>query len=203
MEQAQQLLDLLARAHLVQPASAGRYGMHDLLRAYATYLAGLEDTEKERRAALIGLFDHYLSAAAAAMDILVPAETHRRPRVPPPGTPAPPVADPAAARAWLDAERVTLTTVCAHTASRGWPGHTTGLGTTLFRYLEGGGHYPDALTISIHALHAARHTGDRAAEAHTLTNLGDVYQRQGRYEQAAEQPPASHRPVPRDRPPGR
>jgi len=186
VEQIQQLLDLLARAHLVQPASAGRYGMHDLLRAYATYLAGLEDTEEERRAALTRLFDHYLSTAGIAMDTLVPAETHRRPRVPPPGTPAPPVADPAAARAWLDAERVTLTTVCAHTASRGWPGHTTGLGTTLFRYLEGGGHYPDALTISTHALHAARHTGDRAGEAHTLTNLGAIYGRQGGYQQAAE-----------------
>ncbi|MCA1676642.1 MAG: ATP-binding protein, partial [Actinobacteria bacterium] len=44
VEQAQHLLDLLARAHLVQAAIPGRYGMHDLLRAYATYLAGLEDS---------------------------------------------------------------------------------------------------------------------------------------------------------------
>jgi len=41
---ARQLLDLLARAHLIQPArrypaDTGRYGMHDLLRAYATQLA--------------------------------------------------------------------------------------------------------------------------------------------------------------------
>ena len=33
------LLDLLARAHLIQPVGPGRYSMHDLLRAYARELA--------------------------------------------------------------------------------------------------------------------------------------------------------------------
>ena len=186
LEQAQHLLDLLARAHLIRPTSPGRYGMHDLLRAYATYRAGIEDSEAERWVALTRLFDHYLATAAAAMDTLVPAEAHRRPRVPPPGTLSPLVADPAAARAWLDVERAALTAVCAYTAAHGWPGHTTGLATTLFRYLEGGGHYPDALTISTHALHAARDADDRTGEAHTLSNLGAVYGRQGGYQQAAE-----------------
>ena len=186
VEQAQQLLDLLARAHLVQPASPGRYGMHDLLRAYATHLATDEDPEGERRAALTRLFDHYLATAAAAMDMLHAAEHDRRPRVPSPTTPTPPVADPPAARAWLDTERVTLTAVCAHTATRGWPGHTTGLATTLYRYLEIGGHYPEAVSIHTHALHAARDAGDPVGEAHALDNLGFVYRRQGYYPKAVE-----------------
>ncbi|MCA1671293.1 MAG: tetratricopeptide repeat protein, partial [Actinobacteria bacterium] len=186
VEQAQHLLDLLARAHLVHPASPGRYGMHDLLRAYGTYLAAGEDSEQERRAAATRLFDHYLATAAAAMDTLHPAELHRRPRIPAPATPTPPMTDPAVARAWLDAERITLIAVCAHTAGRGWPGHTTGLASTLFRYLEFGGHYPDAVAIHTHALHAARHIGDRAAEAHALTNLGTLYVLQSRYQQAAD-----------------
>ena len=154
LEQAQHLLDLLARAHLIRPTSPGRYGMHDLLRAYATYRAGIEDSEAERWVARTRLFDHYLATAAAAMDILVPAERHRRPRVPPSATPSPPVADPATTRAWLDAERVALTTVCAYTAAHGRPGHTTGLAGILFRYLEVGGHYPNAVAIHTHALHA-------------------------------------------------
>jgi DNA-binding SARP family transcriptional activator len=50
LDGARQLLDLLARAHLIQPArrhpaDTGRYGMHDLLRAYATQLASAEDTD--------------------------------------------------------------------------------------------------------------------------------------------------------------
>ena len=41
--QAKDALALLARAHLVHPAGGGRYGMHDLLRAYARELAAAED----------------------------------------------------------------------------------------------------------------------------------------------------------------
>ena len=185
-DQAQRLLDLLARAHLVAPTSPGRYGMHDLLRAYATQLATGEDSVQERRAVLTRLFDYYLSTAAAAVDTLHPAEAHHRPRIPPQAMPIPGVTDPAAARAWLDAERATLTATCAHTAAHGWPGHTTGLSTVLFRYLDVGGHYPDAVAIHTHALHSARDTGDRAAEVHPLTYLGLVHWRQGHYDHAAE-----------------
>ena len=80
MRQAGRALDVLARAHLVQPAGPGRYGMHDLLRAYARELAAASDGEDDRQAALTRLFDHYLHTAAAAMDTLLPAERHRRPR---------------------------------------------------------------------------------------------------------------------------
>ena len=80
--QARDVLALLARAHLVHPAGAGRYGMHDLLRAYASRLAAAYDGDAARTPALAGLYDYYLAAAASAMDVLVPAEQHYRPRVP-------------------------------------------------------------------------------------------------------------------------
>ena len=184
-DQAQQIVDRLARAHLVQAPRPGRYGMHDLLRTYATHLADVEDSEAERRAGLTRLFDHYLATAAAAMDTLIPAEQHRRPRVPPPATPTPPMPDHAQARVWLDTERPTLTAVSAYTTAWGWPDHTTRLSTTLYRYLDAGGHFPDGLTIHTHALHAARHTAEPTAEADALLNLGRIYWRQGHYGQAA------------------
>ncbi|MGH3825477.1 MAG: ATP-binding protein [Pseudonocardiaceae bacterium] len=186
LAQAQQIVDLLARARLIRDPRPGRYGMHDLLRAYATHLADVEDSEVDRRAALTRLFDHYLAAAAAAMDALIPAEQHRRPRIPPPATPTPPMPDPATARAWLDAERVTLTAVSAYSAAYGWPGHTTHLSTTLYRYLDFGGHFLDGLAIHTHALHSAQHVGDSAVEADALLKLGHIYWRQGHYHQAAE-----------------
>ncbi|MGH3992654.1 MAG: tetratricopeptide repeat protein, partial [Pseudonocardiaceae bacterium] len=185
-DQAQHLLDLLARAHLVEPTIPGRYGMHDLLRAYAVHLITIEDCEQDRRAAFTRLFDHYLATAAAAMDILIPAEQHRRPRIHPPATPSPPMTDPRTARAWLNAERTTLIGTCAYTAAHGWPGHTTRLAATLFRYLDVGGHYPDALVIDTHARHAAHRTGDPGAEAYALTQLGIVYWKQSHYGQAAD-----------------
>ena len=186
VEQAQHLLDLLARTHLIGPTDHDRYGMHDLLRAYATDLAAGEDSEQERRAALTRLFDHYLATTAAAMDTYVPSEQHRRPRVPPSATPTPSMADLTAARPWLDAERSTLVAVCVYTATHGWPGHAIRLATTLLRYLDLGGHYSDALVTHTHALFAARLTGDFAAEAHARSNLGLVHCQLGRYELAAD-----------------
>jgi DNA-binding SARP family transcriptional activator/tetratricopeptide (TPR) repeat protein len=192
-ERAGHLLGVLARAHLIQPAGPGRYRMHDLLRAYARELAaahhgdeGDEDAQDERRAALTRLFDHYLHTAAAAMDAVFPAERHRRPRVPEPAIPGPPMGDAAVGWTWLNTERASLAAAAAHAAANGWPGHATRLAGTLFRYLETGGYYPDAITIHTCARRAAREVGDRAAEAIALHYLGAVDARQGRYQQATE-----------------
>ncbi|MGD0067573.1 MAG: tetratricopeptide repeat protein [Streptosporangiaceae bacterium] len=187
LEQGRGMLNVLARAHLIQQARPGRYGMHDLLRAYARELAVARDGEDGQHAALTRLFDHYLHTAATAMDTLYPAERHRRPRIPPPATPAPPVTDPAAARAWLDAERATLVAVTVHTAGHGWPADATRLAATLFRYLDAGSHYHEAITIHTHARDAARHAGDRSAEATALNHLAGPNRRQGRYQQATSQ----------------
>jgi tetratricopeptide (TPR) repeat protein len=184
--QARDVLALLARAHLVQPAGAGRYGMHDLLRAYASHLAEAYDGGAAQDAALAGLYDYYLGTASGAMDVLVPAEKHFRPRVPPIGTPAPQVDSAAEARAWLDAERATIVAVAVHAARQGAPGYTTRFAATLYRYLETGGHHADAMIIHGHARQAARLIGDRAAEATALTNLGIISWRQGRYQQAVD-----------------
>jgi tetratricopeptide (TPR) repeat protein len=79
----------------------------------------------------------------------------------------------------------TLVAVAAHTATHGWPSHTTRLSTTLFRYLSGG-HHTDALTVHGHACHAAQHTGDPTGQAHVLTNLGTTLSLLGRYGPAAD-----------------
>jgi DNA-binding SARP family transcriptional activator/Tfp pilus assembly protein PilF len=184
--QARQALDVLARAYLVQPAAPGRYGMHDLLRGYARELSAAPDAGQEQHAALTRLFDHYLHAAAAAMDTLLPAERHRRPRIPQPATPVPPLPDPAAARDWLDAERAALVATTAPTAAQDWPGHATRLAATLYRYLHNGAHLPEAFTIFSHALDAARRTGDRAAEATALNAIGSIDSWQGRLERAGD-----------------
>ena len=127
---AGRLLDGLARAHLIHAAGPGRYQMHDLLRGYAAHLAARHDTGQARRAARAGLFDYYLTASAAAMACLAPAEHHQRHRPPPAGMPVPQFGDRAAARAWLDTELSTLTAVVTYTATYGWPSHTTRLATT-------------------------------------------------------------------------
>ncbi len=59
LAQSRRVLDLLARAHLIQQARQGRYGMHGLLLCYAAQMASAEDSEDEWRAALTRLFDHW------------------------------------------------------------------------------------------------------------------------------------------------
>jgi DNA-binding SARP family transcriptional activator/Tfp pilus assembly protein PilF len=181
VQQAQDALDTLARAHLISSARPGRYAMHDLLRAYATEITATHDA----RSALTRLFDYYLGAAATAMDVLVPAERDRRPRVAVPATPLPPVADAAGARALLDTERAALVAVAGCAATRGWPGHATRLSAILRRYVETGGHYSDAVTIHTHARQAAREAGEPAAEAQALNCLGLLAGRMGRYPEGA------------------
>jgi DNA-binding SARP family transcriptional activator/tetratricopeptide (TPR) repeat protein len=184
--QAGDVLKLLARTHLIHSAGPGRYAMHDLLRDYARELAAGQDSQDGQRAALTRLFDYYLHTAAAAMDVLYPAELHRRPRIPPSATPGPSLTDPAVARTWLDAERASLVAVTAHTAAHGWPGHTIRLATTLFRYLETCAYYQEAGTICGYARAAAREIGDQAAEAEALNGLGLIDGQQDRYQQAAD-----------------
>jgi DNA-binding SARP family transcriptional activator/tetratricopeptide (TPR) repeat protein len=185
---ARRLLDALARAHLVQAAAPGRYALHDLLRAYARELASIHDGEGEQRAALTRLFDYYLQASAAAMDTLFPAEAARRPTMPPAaGCALPPVENLTAAREWLDAERANLAATAAHAAAHGWPGHAIRLAGILFRYLDAGGHFAEAVIIHGHARDAAVQLSDPDAEADALTNLGLVGLHQGRYQQATAQ----------------
>ncbi|MEV4141711.1 tetratricopeptide repeat protein, partial [Dactylosporangium sp. NPDC049742] len=145
------LLDELARAHLVEPADGG-YTMHDLLRAYSAELAA-HLPPGEAGAALDRLAAHLLDTATAATATLFP---HDR---------AEPVTGstldgPEAAARWLDRHRAALVALAGSRAA-------VALSRVLWRYLEVGGHYREAL-----ALHtAAAAHGDAGAH----TDLGTVH----------------------------
>lgn len=186
LDGAHRLCAVLARAHLIHPTRPGRYGMHDLLRAYGAQLARAEDGEAGVRAALTRLFDGHLATAAAAADTLYPAEKHRRPRVAAAAVPIASVGAADDAVAWLDAELATSVDISGYTATQGWPTYTTRLAAVLFRYLENAGQYAHALAVHGHALDAAESTGDRAGEALARTGLGSIHWRLGRYGEAAE-----------------
>ncbi len=179
--QAGRVLGRLHRASLLQASGTGRYGMHDLLRAYAREQAAARDTGGWCHQALTRLFDYYLAAAAAAMDVLFPAEAPGGRIIPASAAAVPAMPGEADARSWLDAERANLVAVVVHCAEHGWPDHATGLAGTLFRYLISGSHLPEAHTIYGHALQAARRSGDLAAEASALNGLGGLATMKGRF----------------------
>jgi tetratricopeptide (TPR) repeat protein len=181
VEYAAGLLRKLAQVHLIQAADPGRYAMHDLLSAYARHLASSAPCA-ESQEAFARLLDYYLAASAAAMDTLVPAERDHRPHVPRPSAPLPPVATPAAARAWLDSERDVLVRIAGYAACHGPAEHAVRLSAILQRYLSAG-HYIDGVVIHNHACNAARQAGDRAGEANALKHLGVIHERLGRHQE--------------------
>jgi len=171
--EARRLLGVLVRASLVHTGRGGRYGMHDLLRAYAAELAAAHDSAPARKAALTCLFDHYMAGSVAAMNALYPAE----------GTPA--AGDPAAARNWIEAERPNLAAACTYASAHGWHRFAIALAGTLFRYLDAGGPVAEAVTVTASAVSAAVAVGDREAQARALSDLGRLHRRQGRLDEAA------------------
>jgi DNA-binding SARP family transcriptional activator len=203
MDQAQQAVQALVRAHLIHPVGAGRYGMHDLLRAYATQLALAQDgglatgtadrSPAERgspaapgsQAALGRLFDYYLATSSAAMDRLFPGEVQQRPRIPATTTPAPALLDPDAARAWLDAETPALVAAVTHLATHGGPSRAVQFSAVLYRFLAGG-HVADALTVHGYARDAARRAADPGGEALALLGLASVFLQEAHYLQAGD-----------------
>lgn len=170
--EARRLLGVLVRASLVQAGRGGRYGMHDLLRAYAAELAAGHDPEPDRRAALTRLFDSYLAAATAAMSTLYPDAGAA-------------TGDPEAARAWIEAERPNLAAICAYGTAHGFYRHTVDLAETLFHHLDAGGPAAEAVAVTTSAVAAAQAAGDRGARARALSHLGRLHRRQGRPHEAA------------------
>lgn len=151
--EARRLLGVLVRASLVQAGRGGRYGMHDLLRAYAAELAAAHDNEPDRREAVTRLFEHYLAGAGG---------------------------DSEAARAWVEAERPNLAVMCTYGVAHGWHRQTIALAETLFPYLDAGGPAAEAATVTASAVSAAQAVGDTAAQARALSHLGRLHRRQGR-----------------------
>lgn len=179
-----QTLDLLAGSHLIEQTRPGRYGMHDLLRVYAAWQAERHDGPADREAALDRLLIHYLAASCAGMDVLFPAESHLRPRIPAPETELPPFPDAAHAKEWLAAEHAVLTAVTASEAGRGRAEHAVRLSTTLHRHFDSRGLFTDALVIHGNALRAARAAGDLRGEAEVRTCLGTTHRRLAQYDEA-------------------
>ncbi|GAA2277427.1 BTAD domain-containing putative transcriptional regulator [Nonomuraea roseoviolacea subsp. roseoviolacea] len=181
VEHAEDVLEDLLDAHMLQQRALGRYILHDLLSRYAAQLAAEQDPPRVGQEALTRLLGHQLATASAAMDVLYPDSAHRRPRVERSAPPPVPLHDAAQALAWLDAERANLVLA----ADRD-PAHTGLLATTLYRYLYDHAHHDDALALHGKALRAARSRGDATGEGRALTDLGWVHQVQGSRDVARE-----------------
>ncbi|MFJ6795421.1 BTAD domain-containing putative transcriptional regulator [Streptomyces sp. NPDC091268] len=172
-------LTLLTRAHLVHMSGPDRYGMHDLLRAYAIDLAHDDVTPADQAAARQRLVDYYLHTAHAAGAML----DHRDPievPAPAPGVPSAAFRDRDGALAWFAAEHQTL--LAAVDAA---PDPYVGLlARTVATYLEQRGHWHDWVATQQAALEAACRLEDRPGIAAAHSELGRANARMGRHGEA-------------------
>ena len=180
---ARRVLEALVNAHLLHRLGPDRYGMHDLLRAYATHLALAEDSDADRETAARRLLAYYQTAAVSAMDTLHPADVLHGTVTTVPDLLIPDLTTPDAAREWLEAERFCVIAVAEYAADRHLSGYVTGLARILHRHL-GDAHLTDLLTINGHARRAAEHTGDLSDQAYAHCQLATGYTRVIEYESA-------------------
>ncbi|ONF68061.1 AfsR/SARP family transcriptional regulator [Amycolatopsis keratiniphila] len=181
---AEKKLENLVDAHLLQQPMPGRYRFHDLIRTHAASLVTASDEEPRRRAALTQLFDHYLSTASEAMDLVAPTERAHRPNISRRGSATIDMPSYDRALGWLDTERSNLVAMSRHTVSYGWPAYASMLSSTLWRYFHICGNHDDALVVHTNALTAASAIGDVLLEADALASRGYINWWLGHYSRA-------------------
>ncbi|MEV0719429.1 BTAD domain-containing putative transcriptional regulator [Asanoa sp. NPDC050611] len=165
-------LAALVTAHLVTAPRPGRFGLHDLLRAYARELSDPGEAE----AAVARLHTHYLATADAAGRRLYPHLVRL------PLADLPPVegfAGNPAALAWLDAEHGNLLASIAHAATAG-PHHAAWQLTDALRgYFWQTRNTVDWLAAVRASLAAAEAEDDLRAQAAMHSSIALARQSQG------------------------
>ncbi|HEU4425270.1 MAG TPA: BTAD domain-containing putative transcriptional regulator [Pilimelia sp.] len=183
--QVRQLLAELARANLVTEPTAGRYALHDLLRAYAAELAHHADPATERHTAIHRMLDHYLHTAHAAAALLSPQRDPIALVTALPGVAAEKLADLAGALEWFAAEHTVLVALVRQAAAAGFDGHAWRLAWAQASFHQRRGQWHDDVDVQQVALAAAQRLDDRYAEARVRITLGRACTRLGHHDEAA------------------
>jgi len=168
-------LEELYDQYLLAEPSQGRYRMHDLIREHARALADRVDPDGDRDSAISRLLDYYQYAAARA-DALIARQLRPGPVSGADTTPGsvPVLADSGQALVWLRSERANLLACLDHATGARQHARITALSAGIAGLLRRDGPWAEAITRYNAAIQAARHSGDRLAQANALNDLGDV-----------------------------
>ena len=189
LAEARTALAELTRASLLTEDAAGRFGCHDLLRAYAAEQAAATLSDAERDIARRRILDHYLRTAHAAAARLYPARGQVPLPAPLDGVTAEEFSGPDAydaALAWFAAEHRVLHNVIEQAAAQRQDEYCWKLAWDWAPLLKRRGRLNAVLTVQRTAVLAAGRLGDRDALAHVHYELGHVSGRLGDYESADE-----------------
>jgi DNA-binding SARP family transcriptional activator/tetratricopeptide (TPR) repeat protein len=176
----------LADAHLIAEHAPGRYAFHDLLRAYAAYLARTTDSDAERREAVLRVLDHYLHTASAGSRVLNPVRPIIALEPAQPGVVPELLGYASETLAWFEAERQVLLAAIAQASDGGFDTHAWQLPWAAWLFFDRAGYWHDQVAIQRTAVDAAKRLGDRARQAHAYRDLGAAVGRLGQLAEARD-----------------
>jgi DNA-binding SARP family transcriptional activator len=169
---ADDALEILVDAHLLESTSPDRYKFHDLLRVYASERAGAEVPEQARDAAVGRLLEWYMRTADTAATAVSP-HRYNMPLTPETeGQPPLSFSSVDDAVRWYDSERVNVVTATRQAAASGLHEIAWRLPAPLFSMFDRRGNLADCIVTHRIALESARQAGNRQGEAWVLNNLG-------------------------------
>ncbi|MEQ4726165.1 BTAD domain-containing putative transcriptional regulator [Nonomuraea sp. B19D2] len=181
---AEDLLDQLTEAHLVQAVAPGRYSIHDLTRLFARELTAAHDLPEERERAVRRALHTYLGAARDASEQVIPVAAWRTTLGPPTTGARPGFRDRNQVYAWVDAEAAQLPVAIGSAVGFGADDLVTALSAGLFFPLYERGRWRELWEISELGAAAADRLRDPHHRAVTHGDLGYVLADLGRLDEA-------------------
>ncbi|MGH3188089.1 MAG: AfsR/SARP family transcriptional regulator [Streptosporangiaceae bacterium] len=176
---AEDALETLVDAYLLESVGSDRYKFHDLLRVYSSERATADLPAADRDAATERLLDWYVRTADAAAQAVSP---HRY-RVPPDVTEEVPqplhFVGAQDALEWYDQERVNVVAATRQAAAHGLHEVAWRLPASLFSMFNRRGNWADLVETHRIALASAHQAGDLRGEAWVRNNLGEALGRRG------------------------
>ena len=183
---ARGLLRELADMHLLAEREAGRFGFHDLLRAFAIDRLEAEEEPDARAAAIRRMLEWYLRTADSAARVINSRRRHASldqflPDVRPLSFEA---YEPALA--WLDAEHGNLVAAVSVAAEHEHHEIAWKLPVTLWDLFTLRGLFDDWIATHRTGLRSARELGEVTGETWLLNNLSAAYLLQDRLDEAVD-----------------
>ncbi|MBS2547843.1 tetratricopeptide repeat protein [Catenulispora sp. NL8] len=183
--ETEEVLELLLDRHLLEVLPGGRFGIHDLVRAYAIQymdVDGVSDAEQIDQATE-SLLSYFSVASGQASDIAFPGRNQYRERAPVYTGPAPAPADQAAAIAWFDAEYRNAHPLIRTASERGLHAHVAHISRNLAHYLHIRDHGTLLLKTAKLAEEACRALGSLPLLSNALVNLAIALWKDGQAEE--------------------
>jgi DNA-binding SARP family transcriptional activator len=175
---AQDALEVLVDAHLLDSPEPDVYRFHDLLRVYAADRALAQESEQDRCEAVARVLTWYLHTTEAAAVIISPQHSRVPLELPPSAVHPLDFLTQEQAVAWCEGERAGLGAAIRLAAETGLHDFAWKLPAAAFSFFLRRSHWTDWVATHRIGLASARALGDREAQARMLNNLGIAFGQQ-------------------------